>query len=111
MRRMFSQATDFNQCLSSWAYKTRNVDTNRMFENSGFPVSTDPDPIGPWCQGDNDQCFEFPHDPSNKPSDNAAGIRWRMESSQGLKPLVHTPRSNMCFHYPAIRWENCDAPT
>merc|ERR1719464_1335021 len=59
MTRMFFYATDFNQCLSSWAQKTSpTVDTFNMFQSTACPNGNNtPDPTsGPWCQGANEGC-------------------------------------------------------
>jgi hypothetical protein len=58
MERMFNGATDFNQCLSTWADKVPPaVITRGMFEGSSCPNIGSmvgsfivPDPNGPWCQ-------------------------------------------------------------
>jgi len=59
---MFQQATNFNQCLSTWAGKTiPNVNVNKIFLNTGISGCPDKDPvayIAPWCQGADEQCFE-----------------------------------------------------
>jgi len=68
MTRMFFKQSSFNQCLSTWADKTGNVETTLMFDMSdcvdtgNFPnpngsggLSPNPN-IGPWCQGSNQQC-------------------------------------------------------
>jgi len=76
MRRMFRNAEEFNQCLSTWADKVPpKVNTKDMFQLSSCPnigskvytyfESYDvPDPNGPWCQ-DADVC---PNDCENNPA-------------------------------------------
>ena len=70
MSDMFFKASDFNQCLSSWAGKAlSDVDVGRIFEDSGCPDKSDPDPsVGPWCQGEDEQCFAPSATPSDFPS-------------------------------------------
>jgi len=55
MRQMFFQATNFDQCLSTWADKTpQDVDVTTIFDRTSCPNTSDPDPsVGPWCQ---EQC-------------------------------------------------------
>jgi len=62
MNSMFRGAYTFNQCLSSWADKTPpNVSIGDIFEDSGCPDKSNPDPsVGPWCQGADEQCFAPP---------------------------------------------------
>merc|ERR1719162_1743512 len=62
MRQMLSNASAFNQCLEDWADKTPpNVSIGDIFEDSGCPDKSDPDPsVGPWCQGADEQCFAPP---------------------------------------------------
>merc|ERR1711935_33495 len=70
MEEMFYTATNFNQCLSSWAGKAlSDVDVDDIFEDSGCPDKSDPDPsVGPWCQGEDEQCFAPSATPSDFPS-------------------------------------------
>merc|ERR1711865_1216294 len=65
----FYDATDFNQCLSSWADKTPpDVNVYFMFNYSGC-LDKDPDPsVSPWCQGEDEQCFAPSATPSDFPS-------------------------------------------
>ena len=58
MGYMFRSATYFNQCLSTWADKTPpDVNVYLMFQGSGCPDKSDPNPlVGPWCQGGGEQC-------------------------------------------------------
>merc|ERR1711865_370605 len=65
MLYMFYEAPKFNQCLLTWADKTSpNVSIYDIFINSDCP-NKDPDPsVGPWCQGEDEQCYA----PSNAPS-------------------------------------------
>jgi len=67
---MFQDATIFNQCLSTWADKTPpDVNINSIFEDSGCPDKSDPDPsVGPWCQDEDEQCFAPSATPSDFPS-------------------------------------------
>jgi len=60
MFKMFYEARDFNQCLSTWADKVPpEVNTRRMFEGSSCPnIGSIPDPNGPWCQ-DADVCIKY----------------------------------------------------
>ena len=61
MRYMFEGATNFNQCLSTWADKTpSNVSVNNIFLGSGCPDKTTDASVGPWCQGDAEQCYVPP---------------------------------------------------
>ena len=64
LSRMFYYASNFNQCLSSWAEKwdAKNRQQfqfgfNSIFENSGCPYKNPNPLVGPWCQGDNEQCY------------------------------------------------------
>jgi len=58
MGYMFFVATNFNQCLSTWADITPpDVNVYSMFNYSGC-LDKDPDPsVSPWCQGDAEQCY------------------------------------------------------
>jgi hypothetical protein len=59
MQDMFNEASNFNQCLSSWAYKTPdNVRTGDVLTNTNCPNGVDtPDAtVGPWCKGVDEQC-------------------------------------------------------
>ena len=54
---MFGKATNFNQCLSSWADKTPpNVNVGNIFLSSGCPDQSADVNVGPWCQGEDEQC-------------------------------------------------------
>ena len=55
---MFYDASEFNQCLSTWVDKTPNdADTEEMFELSDCPLHADPaSNVGPWCK-DSDICL------------------------------------------------------
>jgi len=53
---MFYEATDFNQCLSTWADKTPpNVSVYGIFEKSGCPKKDALANVSPWCLED-EQC-------------------------------------------------------
>jgi len=69
MAFMFYEASDFNQCLSSWADKTpTNVNVRNIFFDSDCPNKY-PDPsVGPWCQGEDEQCLAPSATPSDFPS-------------------------------------------
>jgi len=69
MYAMFESASNFNQCLSTWADKTPpNVNGGFMFYLSSCP-DKDPDPsVSPWCQGEDEQCFAPSATPSDFPS-------------------------------------------
>merc|ERR1712028_257578 len=69
MGAMFYRASHFNQCLSSWAGKVlSNVNVRNIFVDSGCP-DENPDPsVGPWCQGEDEQCFAPSATPSDFPS-------------------------------------------
>ena len=66
MINMFGGATKFNQCLSTWADKSPpNLFVNGIFGDSGCPDNANPNPlVGPWCQGEDEQCIA----PSESPS-------------------------------------------
>ncbi|OEU17970.1 hypothetical protein FRACYDRAFT_238401 [Fragilariopsis cylindrus CCMP1102] len=80
MRLMFSNAFDFNQCLSTWAGKTSDtVSTTYMLFATDCPngIGSPNANIGPWCQNYTQGCIapgfkplRQPSDlPSNKPTD------------------------------------------
>jgi len=71
MFRMFSGASYFNQCLSTWAEKTSDtVVTFQMLYRTDCPNGiNDPDAtIGPWCQNYTQGCFAPSFEPSQQPS-------------------------------------------
>jgi hypothetical protein len=63
MDQMFSYASNFNQCLSTWAGKTSNdVYTSNMLYYTDCPIgflSTPYPEEGPWCQGADQQCISI----------------------------------------------------
>ena len=55
---MFYEVTSFNQCLSSWADKTKtNVNVVAIFKDTGCPNQNPVATEGPWCQGEDLLCF------------------------------------------------------
>ena len=69
---MFFGASEFNQCLSTWAEKTYDyVNTFGMLVDTDCPNGIDnPDAtIGPWCQNYTQGCFAPGFEPSQQPSD------------------------------------------
>ena len=58
MRLMFNDAFEFNQCLSSWASKTpTDVDLFNMLYRTSCPNTEPVESVGPWCQGEDEQCL------------------------------------------------------
>ena len=61
MRFMFVEASNFNQCLSTWADKTPpNVSIDDIFYYSDCPNKDAKATVSPWCQGEDEQCFAPP---------------------------------------------------
>jgi len=58
MHEMFFKATNFNQCLGTWAMKTPDdVGTSYMFLSSGCTNKSQQDAnVGPWCKTESDGC-------------------------------------------------------
>merc|ERR1719162_1903098 len=85
MGAMFYRASHFNQCLSSWAGKVlSNVNVRNIFVDSGCPNKY-PDPsVGPWCQGEDEQCFA----PSESPSISLMPSSSNMPSSKPSISLI-----------------------
>merc|ERR1719162_2377088 len=55
---MFHKATNFNQCLSTWADKTPpNVSVSGIFSESGCPKKDAYANVSPWCQFGSEQCY------------------------------------------------------
>jgi len=56
-------ASSFNQCLSSWAGTVDSqLDTFKLLYLTDCPEGYDPSPdvhVGPWCQGEDQQCTPF----------------------------------------------------
>jgi len=68
---MFDRASDFNQCLSTWAEKTSDtVDTRFMLYSNDCPngIESPNATIGPWCQNYTQGCFSPGFEPSQQPS-------------------------------------------
>merc|ERR1711865_1272311 len=78
---MFYKASNFNQCLSTWADKTPpDVNVVNLFVGSGCPDKNPVGNIAPWCQGDNEQCFapsEDCNDCDSRPKIEVSGTAFK----------------------------------
>jgi len=71
MYGMFYQATEFNQCLSTWAAKTSSkVSVENIVKDSGCPDQNPVVNVAPWCQGEDEQCLA-PSDATTDPPASA----------------------------------------
>lgn len=96
MRSMFNGAENFNQCLGSWAGKTSDdVDVSNMLDYTscalgvGTPVAS----IGPWCQGEEDQCVT-----GSGPCDDGDGFTKKKVfiTCDDLKAMKNRKKKNNC---------------
>jgi len=102
MNYMFYGASSFNQYLALWAYKTGNVSTVSMFDDSGCPVTTDPEPNkGPWCQG---VLSETPSlQPSLEPSDEPSSDPSAAPSREPSEIPSLAPSFSFCINDPTFK--------
>jgi len=106
---MFQDATIFNQCLSTWADKTPpDVYINSIFEDSGCPDKSDPDPsVGPWCQDVDEQCLA----PSATPSDFPSFLPTDLPSNAPTVIPTKSPTTNPSTNPTTSPTKQTDEPT
>jgi len=74
--QMFYQATKFNQCLSRWADKIPPDAGSvfKLFKDSGCPNQDPVLTVGPWCQGEDEQCLAPSNAPSAQPTSASSAL-------------------------------------
>jgi len=108
MNGLFENATNFNQCLSSWAGNVlSNVNVRNIFFDSGCPNKYPDLSVGPWCQGADEQCFA----PSATPSDFPSFLPTDLPSNAPTVILTTSPTTNPSTNPTTSPTKQTDEPT
>jgi len=105
MYRMFSYASNFNQCLSSWARKTPpTVFTDNMLLGTQCPNGNNsPDPtVGPWCRGVNENCVVCTNDPEFRVNKKNCELYLKKNKGKKCNFLKKKPPTLVANFCPAI---------